>query len=474
MNVARPIRQCNRFPPETNSQPGEGQQHARENSTQLASLQRRATELEKLQLVNKALAHVASEEETLRLIVESVISLGYFFAAFLALDPEEGVLADYVFSTGPRPLIEEAQRIIPSAAKLPLTCEENLAVRCLRTLEVQTTQDLGRVTTPVIAPVSARLVQRLSGLKTIAVVPVLVGGQPFGVWIAGSDQQERLDAADLRTLIAFAEQAGLAIERAQLYDHLRLKTETLEQALQELKTAQEQLIRSERLSSMGRLAVSLAHEINNPLQAVRISLELALEEMDQDRPVDREDLKVANGEIGRVIRIMQGLHNLQRPSEAKETRVEVNGVLQDVLALMDKQLRRAGVVLRVDLAPEPLPVLGCSNQLKQVFLNLVLNALEAMPQGGEMGVSSSLGAERWVMVSVADTGVGIPATQLDQIFEPFFTTKTQGLGLGLTVCQTIVEAHGGELGVESEPGRGTSFQVRLPASPRESEQDRHG
>lgn len=444
----------------------------REYSPQrLLSLQKRATELEKLQAVHDSLARVVSERETLQLIVDSLVSLGYCFAAFLELDREKGLLTDYVLSTTPGiPMLAEAEEIMPLSADLPLLREENLVVRCLQTMQVQITRDLSEITTPVIDSAAIQLVQRLASVKVIAVLPVLVGAQPFGVWIVGNDRTEKLDAADLRTLTTFAGQAGLAIERARLYDHLRDKTETLEKAFQELKAAQDQLIRAERLYSMGRLAASITHEIANPLQAVRTHLELALEGMERGLPFDHEDLERANREIERAILIVQRLQNLQRPSQEPESLVDVNGSLQDVLGLMRKQIRRQGVNLRMELGPELPRVLGCNNQLKQVFLNLALNALEAMPQGGELRVATTLSPERWVTVTFGDTGAGIPPSELTHIFEPFYTTKEQGLGLGLAVCLNIVEAHRGQISAESEPGHGTRLQVQLPAS----ESTRHG
>jgi signal transduction histidine kinase len=419
--------------------------------------------LEKLQATSDSLARVVGGEETLRLIVESLVSLGYCFAAFLALDEEKGVLTDYVLSTGPEPLMKEAQQIIPPYAELPLTSEEHLAVRCLRTLEVQITHDLAEITVPIIDPVAARLVQRAAGLKAIAVIPVLVGGQPFGVWITGSDEKDTLDSADLRTLVTFANQAGLAIERAQLYDRLYEKTTMLEEALQELRETQDRLIRSERLSSMGRLAANIAHEINNPLQAVRTCLELTLEEMKLDQPVDGENVEIAHREIKRVIQILRRLMNLQRPSGEEKTPLDINNVVQEVLALMAKQLLRAGVTVGTELDPDLPPVLGHGNQLEQVFLNLALNALEAMPDGGTLRVETGRTGEGLVTIAFCDTGVGIPPSVLPRIFEPSFTTKAHGLGLGLTVCQTILEAHRGTLDVSSEANRGACFRVELPA-----------
>lgn len=437
------------------------QHHRQETQHYVVSLQRRAAELEKIQAISDSLAQVVGEDKTLRLVVESLVSLGYCFAAFLVLDKDREMLTDYVLSTGPRPPIEEAQRIIPLHAELPLACEENLAVRCLRTLKVQTTRDLAEITSPIIDSDSTRLVQQAAGLKTVAVVPVLVEGQPFGVWITGSDQKEELDTADLRTLVTFANQAGLAIERAQLYDRLRRKTETLEDTLRELRLTQDHLIRSERLSCMSRLAASIAHEVNNPLQAVRTCLELTLEELELDRPLDRENVEIAHREVKRIIRSLQRLMRLQQPSEA-ETSIEVNPAIQEVLALLGKQFLRAGVHLRAELAPDLPAVRGRKDQLEQVFINLALNALEALSDGGELVVTTGR-ADGWVTITFSDTGAGISPEVLPHVFEPFFTTKAQGLGLGLTVCLTIVEAHKGRITINSQPGQGVCCQVQLPA-----------
>ena len=419
--------------------------------------------MEKLQATSNSLARMTGQGETLQLIVESLVSLGYCFAAFLTLDRKRGVLTDYVLSTGPEPPIEEAQRIIPSNAELPLSGEEHLAVRCLRTLEVQITHDLAEITGPVIDSASARSVQRLAGLKTIAVAPVMVGGQPFGVWIAGSDQKMELDTADVQTLVSFATQAGLTIERAQLYDRLFSKTHALERTLRELRDAQDQLVRSERLSSMGRLAASVAHEVNNPLQAVKTCLQLTLEDIELGRPVDQENAVIAHREIERIIQILRRLMNLQRPSEQEKAPVKVNAALQEVLALTEEQFLQADVSLRMELDTDLPAILGRNDQLQQVFLNLALNALDATLSGGELHVATGHTTDGWVTITFSDTGVGIPPATLPHIFEPFFTTKSEGLGLGLTVCLTIVEAHGGQITINSQPGRGTSCQIRLPA-----------
>ena len=435
----------------------------RESDEQLISLRRRAAELEKLQAISYTLARVVSSDETLRLIVESLVSLGYSFAAFLALDNEKGVLSDYLVSTGGSPLTEEAQDLIPVSAELPLSLETHPAVRCIRTLEVQISQDLAAITTPVIEAEAARAVQHAAGLKSIAVLPVLVGGEPFGVWIAGSNEKAALDAADLRTLTTFANQAGLTIERAQLYDRLYQRTVAQEEALRELKEAQDRLIRSERLSSMGRLAASIAHEVNNPLQAVRTCLELSLEEIELNRSVDRENIRMACREIERVTRLIHRLNNLQRPAGQEQRPVRLNATLQEVLTLMSKQFARAMVTVQTDLSANLPPVLGHTDQLAQVFLNLSLNALEAMAAGGTLWVTTTYTADAWVSVTFTDTGVGISPEARSHIFEPFFTTKTNGLGLGLTVCVTILEAHGGKLELHTRPEEGTCWEVHLPA-----------
>lgn len=435
----------------------------RDAEQQLGTLRERATELERLQATSDSLARVIGVGEALHLIVESLVSLGYCFAAFLTLDAEKQVLTDYVLSTGRTPPSEEAQRIIPLSAEIPLTRENHPAVQCVRTLKVQTTQDLAEITVPIIEPASARDVQRGAGVKSIAVVPVLVGGQPFGVWIAGSDRKERLDEADLRTLVTFANQAGLAIERARLYDHLRQEKNASEMALQELRATQDQLVRSERLSSMGRLAASIAHEVNNPLQSVRTCLELTLEELELGRAVDHENVVIAHREIERVSQIVRRLLNLQRPGEERESLVKVNVAVGEVLDLLGKQFSQAHVSVTSELDPELPLVRGRNNHLIQVFLNLALNALEAMPDGGELRVTTARMPSQWVAVTFTDTGVGIPAPNLPHVFEPFFSTKPNGLGLGLAVSLTIVEAHGGRIAVASEPGRGASCRVEIPA-----------
>jgi PAS domain S-box-containing protein len=233
----------------------------------------------------------------------------------------------------------------------------------------------------------------------------------------------------------------------------------------ERKQAQAALIQSEKLAMTGRLAASLAHEVNNPLQTVIGCLGLAEESLAEDDGDDLEQyITMAHEELRRAARIVSRLRDLSRPTnvDAGEP-CNVNALLERVLKLSRKELESRYIeVVRHLTEPLPQPVL-VPDRMQQVFLNLVLNAIDVMPNGGQLTVSTRYdeGPDE-VVVTFTDDGPGIPAEMLPHLFDPFFSTKSDGLGLGLFVSQNIVQEHGGRIEVQSKAGDGAAFTVCLP------------
>jgi two-component system NtrC family sensor kinase len=204
----------------------------------------------------------------------------------------------------------------------------------------------------------------------------------------------------------------------------------------------------------------MAHEINNPLQAIHNCLHLVL-----NRPLTDEKkqnyLNMAQEEVERLSAIVVRTLDFYRPSKGRVTRTQVNDLVESVLALAGKKLQHGHVQVHRRLATNLPPLLAVADQLTQVLLNLVINAAEAMPQGGELTITTAR-VDNWIDVSFSDTGPGISAEEASKIFEPFYTTKATGTGLGLAISYGIIERHGGRITVTSEPGHGATFTVQLP------------
>lgn len=239
----------------------------------------------------------------------------------------------------------------------------------------------------------------------------------------------------------------------------------------ERRTLEQQLFESEKLAAVGRLAAATAHEINNPLEAIKNALYLLVTRTAADDP-NRKFLEIASKETERVSNIIRQMLGFYRPAVAK-AQTDVNRVLSEAITLVDRHMRQQHVRVKTDLEDRLPAIPASADQLKQVFLNLLLNARDAMPSGGTVQISTRLGREsdteflmdgRWVLVQFQDGGVGIPDEHLKRIFEPFFSTKSEqrGTGLGLWVSLGIVQQHGGQMKVRSRPGRGTTFTIALP------------
>jgi len=248
------------------------------------------------------------------------------------------------------------------------------------------------------------------------------------------------------------QQASLRLEES--YEKLRGQAD-------QLLEIEEQLRRADRLTALGELSAGMAHEIRNPLGAIRGTAEI-LEGAIAPEDSHREFAQILIREVDRLERVVRDFLRFASPEEGPREAVDLGQTLQEVLALTRSQLLKSQVEVSVELAPELPTVSGSVEQLKQVFLNLILNALQAMPDGGVFTVRGSAESGH-ARLSFADSGPGIPAELRDRIFNPFFTTRSGGTGLGLAITQRIVTAHGGSLSVDSHPGQGATFVVDLPA-----------
>ena len=243
------------------------------------------------------------------------------------------------------------------------------------------------------------------------------------------------------------------------------RTLALEQALEKEQKARNQLIHADRLTTMGRMSASVAHEINNPMQSILGCLGLAQEAIEEGRDASKY-FEVAEDAVRRVTETLSRMRNLYQPSEATRTQSDLESVLNNVLALTEKKCSEQNVEVILNLDPDVQPIWMVTDQINQVFLNLILNALDAMPSGGrlQINVSQNGGPTSGINIEFIDTGVGITEENLYNIFEPFYTTKKEGSGLGLAISFSIIQQHGGRMEVDSRFGHGSRFKIWLPTS----------
>lgn len=275
------------------------------------------------------------------------------------------------------------------------------------------------------------------------------------------------DATRLEQLLHAVEQQQRTIDR--LLTTEREWSAELEKRVTErtnaLQAAQKRLIQSEKLAAIGQLASSLAHELNNPLQAIQSGIDLMVDELNcENIPQIREDLPVIQEELERIESIFRQMLDFYRPTVQEHVPLDLNEICNGVNVLMRKRLQQSNVALELQPAPTLPLTCGDRNQIKQILINLILNATEAMePAGGRICLQTS-GAPTadYACIRVTDQGPGIAAEHMQQLFEPLFTTKTRGLGLGLAISQEIARKHGGYLDVETQVQCGTTFTLYLP------------
>ena len=287
------------------------------------------------------------------------------------------------------------------------------------------------------------------GIRMILDLPLTLKADVVGIIRMYFSERRTFSPEELDFVIAITEQCACAIDKARLienqqarYDHLVLQTE--------------------KLSALGRMAAGIAHEINNPLGGILLYSTNLSKKVPEDGPL-REGLEIIINETLRCKTIIQDLLEFSREKEPDKTLANINHVIEKTLGMLDNEFRLHHITVKKLLLSEMPDNFLDVNQMHQVFVNLLLNAVKAIQQNGEITIRSQLDADRkHATVEIADNGCGIPQEHISQIFEPFFTTNPAGTGLGLAVTYRIIRNHQGEIHVSSKPGKGTRFSIEIP------------
>jgi PAS domain S-box-containing protein len=313
-----------------------------------------------------------------------------------------------------------------------------------------------------------REIAAAAGYRSVQSTPLVSRrGDLIGILSTHFRQPHRPTDRDLRMLDLYARQAADLIERLRAEDELRQSEERSRRQAQELE---QQLIMSGRLVSLGEVTASMAHEFNNPLGIIMGFVEDMLSGMDPADPNYRA-LQIIDEESKRCRQIVRDLMEYARPRSTELCSTSIADAIEKTLQLVDNRLYKQKIAVEKKLEPDLPRIQADSQQLEQVLVNLYLNAIDAMPEGGKLIVEAKIaqsdGMVPVAVITVGDTGFGIADTDLPKIFQPFFTAKKRrGMGLGLPICQRIVKNHGGRIEVDSEPGKGTIFRIHLPSEQR--------
>ena len=292
--------------------------------------------------------------------------------------------------------------------------------------------------------------------RNFIIVPLILRNEGIGVYlIHTSKKQMEFTNQILLLLSILANQTAVAVENSRNYNALLKTTE-------ELKLTQAQMIQAAKLAAVGELAGGIAHEINNPLQILLGHIQLI--QLGRDLP---KRIEIVKEQVEKISQIVRRLLNFSRkvPEDFKLEPVNINFAIQEMTTFMSYQFKYNDIELILKLDPALPLVYGNKIYLQQVFLNLMINAKDAMPEGGKLVIETKLENGN-VIIKFSDTGVGIPDNIKDKIFEPFFTTKgSKGTGLGLSISRWIIRKHNGEIKVESQQGKGSTFTITLPLNP---------
>jgi signal transduction histidine kinase/putative methionine-R-sulfoxide reductase with GAF domain len=404
---------------------------------------------------NSGLMETLDVDEILRLVLEGLTKNIGFDRARLYLVNEKRNVLECKMAVG---IDEERIRGIT----LRLNPEDSIVARSIFEKQPFIIPDASK--DPRVNPI----IKEKFNLHSLVAIPLLVKEKALGAIAADFiDPNKNITKEALESVMAFAQQAGLAIHNAFMYQELKTFSQQMEEKIQkttaDLKKTEAQLIRSEKLAALGQLAAGIAHEIRNPLTSINILIHSMTENLPSGDS-HKEDLKVIEEEIHRMNEILDQFLRFAKPATPLLEKADVSSIFEETLQLLRPHIEKQIIVVEKEFQPLPI-ILMDREQMKQVFLNLLLNAIQAMPGGGHLtlrGRNSEDG--QWIHISIQDSGIGISSENINKLFDPFFSTKEGGIGLGLSITHRIIDQHHGKIEVESAPGKGTLFTIWLPIS----------
>lgn len=413
-----------------------------ENANLLESTQKSLRETNALYRINQGLVALNTDE-----LLDDVVSLlqknfGYYHVQVYIIDPQSGELILQAASG------EVGQKMLEQ--KTRLLAGQGIAGYAAETLVPFFTNNVNEVMFFVPHPL-------LPETKSEMAMPVKIDEHLFGILDIQQAPPKTFTSRDLQLVSAIADQLAIALQKAELYQELQ-------NSLQQEKAVRNQLIQNERLAAIGRLLASVSHELNNPLQAIQNALFLLKEEQGLSEQ-GKQDLNIVLAESERMASMIKRLRDTYRPMRAEDFRqTQLNALIEDVYALVAGHLRHNQITFEFFPDPELQPIPALTDQLRQAILNLVINAVEAMPSGGKLTIYTEfLPTTEEALITIVDTGKGIAANIMDNIFEAFNTDKEKGTGLGLTITYDIITKHHGRITAKNNAGLGATFCIWLPA-----------
>ncbi len=390
---------------------------------------------------SKAMVTILDLQSLSKRIVETITqTMGVDKASLFLWDEEKGGYS-----------LAESKKIKMTASTPLLSKNDPLPHYLQKIGEIIIREELAKgVNIPEINDVT----KKMSLIEAEVSIPFISKGQLIGMINLGYKfNKDIYSHEDIELLSTLANQTAIAVENAKLYE--------------DLKRSKSYIRRADRLASLGTLTAGLAHEIRNPLVAIKTLTQLLPERLD-DEEFRTQFLQIASGEVDRIASLVTELLEFARPSDPKLELEDINIILDGMILLVSTETKKKQINITKNYASDLSPVQIDREQIKQVFLNILLNAIDATCENGKITVKTRAfikpGGEPFAQIEFTDTGCGIPEEYIEDIFNPFFTTKSTGSGLGLSISNQIIQDHRGYIDVESQPGNGSSFFINLPVN----------